>query len=60
MEDSTSPVVSGGDDDDAYSVGTGNRVNVTWNEYALTGGLLSGYTVFLNIKMVYMAEILFL
>ena len=40
------------EDGDSYSVGTSNKVNVTWSEYALTGGFLSEYSVTLNISMV--------
>lgn len=38
--------------EDSYSVGTGDSINITWDESALTDGLLSEYTVTLNITMV--------
>ena len=51
MENNALPAVSVVDGD-SYAVGTGNKVNVTWNEYALKGDLLSEYSVTLNISMV--------
>ena len=40
------------DDNDSNLIGTGDSVNVTWNESALTEGILHGYTVAVNITMV--------
>ena len=51
-EEADSPAVTVVDEDDSYSLGTGGKVNVTWNERAVIGELLSGYTATLNISMV--------
>ena len=51
-EEADSPAVTAVDEDDSYSLGTGGKVNVTWNERAVIGELLSGYTATINISMV--------
>ena len=47
-EEADSLAVTVVDEDDSYSLGTGGKVNVTWNERAVIGELLrellSGYT----------------
>ena len=47
-EEADSLAVTVVDEDDNYSLGTGGKVNVTWNERAVIGELLrellSGYT----------------
>ena len=39
-------------EDNSNLIGTGDSVNVTWNESALTEGILHDYTVAVNITIV--------